>query len=98
MPGKVEWLYDIESDNKPNDYYNHGTCVLAWAVSPKYGVAKKANMVIVKIPVYQKDNGDYSCSCGGLLASIYLSLGDIQKKGLQGKVVINISWSGKEKP
>jgi hypothetical protein len=91
MPGTVRWIFvpeviprasdtTSESDNDPD---RHGTCVLAMAVSQKFGVAKKANVVIVKLPADAKASSYYE--------SVQLIENDIVTRRLQGKAVVNYS-------
>ena len=45
MQGDVRWIR-VGLNHLENDVANHGTCVLALAVSPVFGVAKKADAAI----------------------------------------------------
>jgi hypothetical protein len=95
MPGKVRWIY-VEPDSTESDPINHGTCVLAWAVSPVYGTAKKADVVIVQLPFYyEEDEGQWLTTRGGILAALQMVADDIGKKTLDGKAVVNLSWASK---
>lgn len=62
-----------------NDRGHHGTCVLSLACGATYGVAKNANVVMVK-----------ATSVAGFVNGISLIAKDI-KDGPFGKIVVNIS-------
>lgn len=100
MPGKKDWLYVPTSwddyarpiNNVPSDYdtSGHGTCVLSKAAGAKFGVAKNANIVIVKLPqtLYDGGIGDVSY----LLDGLNIAAKDIVQKKLT-RVVLNLAWS-----
>lgn len=57
MPGIKRWVFVANANpNRHNtletdvDIHGHGTCVLSKVAGPTFGVAKNANVVIVKIP------------------------------------------------
>jgi hypothetical protein len=90
MPGTRRWLFAnginpaIHPPQTENDSpRQHGSCVLAMAVSPQLGVAKKANMVIVKAPPGE--------TFGDILDVFQIVENDIIEKGLQGQAVVNLS-------
>ena len=60
----------------------YSTCVASKAASSRYGVAKSANFVAVKIRFATRDVG----------AALDLIRQDIVNKGLQKKAVITLSW------
>lgn len=97
MPGDVEWLYAPGAihDEDDSDEHGHGTCVLAWAVSPKYGVAKNANSVIVKLPVHYNEEGRLGTTITGLITGLTVILAHVRTKGLQRRAVVNFSWGCK---
>ena len=78
----MEGFFD-ESDGPSQ----HGTCVLARAGSPGFGVAKKANIVIVRV---QTDS-----TFREYLMAIQFVVNDIIQNGLQKNAVVNYSSSCK---
>lgn len=55
MPGEKRWIFVPAFDNEPpnnvkSDYNGHGSCVLSKAAGAKFGIAKNADVVIVKLP------------------------------------------------
>lgn len=69
------------------DEQGHGSCVFSKAVGKEYGVAKKANVVIAKLGVGQRNGG---------MTSWYIYLmeqvrNDVLRNDLKGKAVVNIS-------
>jgi hypothetical protein len=97
MPGDVEWIYvpGATRDEDDSDDHGHGTCVLAWAVSPKYGVAKNADSVIVKLPVHYDEQRRLGTTVTAILTALIFTLGDVRTKGLQRRAVVNFSWGCK---
>ena len=49
MPGSIYWLHLPGDPPNRSDGNGHGTCVASKVVGPTYGVAKRANIVVVKI-------------------------------------------------
>ncbi|KAF5609014.1 hypothetical protein FPANT_280 [Fusarium pseudoanthophilum] len=70
------------------DTLGHGTHVAGTIAGSTYGVAKKANIVSVK--VFQGAEGTDS----GVLAGFNWAVNDITSKGRAGKAVINLSLGG----
>jgi len=66
-----------------NDDANHGSCVLAKAAGPTLGVARNADIVIVKL-------GE---TISTVLDAFYKIRNDVEKKGKKGKAVINYNGS-----
>ncbi|KAF2006072.1 subtilisin-like protein [Amniculicola lignicola CBS 123094] len=61
----------------------HGTCMLSRMVGWRYGVAKRANTVIVKVP--------FVATPEEYLHGVYMVLQDVLATGAQKKV-LNLSW------
>jgi hypothetical protein len=95
MPGDKRWI--LVRGDAPGGFLTagdddgHGTCVLAMAASPKFGVAKKVNVVIVKVPVWPDNQGVLRTTLGSTMAGIIAVLADVRERGLQGKAVVNLS-------
>jgi cerevisin len=88
MHGNIRWLYlpgqpHIEGDNK-----GHGTCVASKVASPTYGVAKSANIVVVR-----QDLLDGKVTPSSTIAAWGVVARDITLNGLQGKAVISVATS-----
>ena len=81
-----------EDDDDPPDLdddpsVGHGTGISALAVGQKYGVAKKANLVMVKVTAH----ADEDWSWAEMIAAVGVVLDDVKKKDLKGKAVLNMS-------
>jgi len=91
--GRVRWLWVPEANpregffEKTDGPNQHGSCVLTWAVSPKFGVAKRADVVIVKYEA-RPTLREY-------MIAIQKVVNDVREKGLQKKAVVNYSSSCK---
>ena len=66
-----------------SDEDDHGSCVLAKAAGPTLGVARNADIVIVKSTL----------RTSRMLDAFYKIRNDVEKKGKKGKAVINFSGS-----
>jgi hypothetical protein len=100
MPGDIRWLFAREWDQRRTDEANHGSCVLSKAVSPMFGTAKNANMVIVKMPhtfTVGSEETKLILTESDFLEGLLKILGDVRENKLQGKAVLNISWGCKYK-
>lgn len=89
MAVKPRWIFagaqadrSVEEDADPG---GHGSCAGSKVNGPKYGVAKKTNLVVVKA-------GDGSVDTLDELNKI---LEDVRSKKLQGKAIVNFSRSSK---
>jgi len=49
MRGSIRWLYPSGEPQIESDDVGHGTCVASKVVSPTFGVAKSANIVVVRM-------------------------------------------------
>lgn len=102
MVGSKRWLFPVDRNfqgpiqgNWPNtetDETGHGTCILSKIAGPRYGVAKKVDVVIVKTfsGRYYKDLQDFE-----MIRTWTAVKEDIEKNNLQGKAVVNFSGAGK---
>ena len=83
---REEWLFPNPQDTVKEDAApgkGHGTCVAAKAVGKELGVAKNANIVLVKVG----QRNEFRFFLQGLL----LVIDHVEKNKLEGKAVINIS-------
>jgi hypothetical protein len=98
MPGELRWIYTHDSIPTPTDEQNHGSCVLSKAVSPMFGTAKNANMVMVKAQVMQTlTTNEVILNEKYFLEGLYSILDDVRGRGLQGTAVVNLSLGCKYK-
>lgn len=104
MLGSIEWLWPGKdlwqilprkdfSDWYPSktDSVDHGACMISKAVGPEYGVAKKANIVVVKLIF---EGGKLvPASLMSAIASVKQDIDDKAEQGnpITGKVVVNFS-------
>jgi len=83
MQGSIRWLYLPDEPQIQSDDIGHGTCVTSKVIGPTFGVAKSANIVIMK--VYPR-NGNLQPS--HLIASWGVVASDIASRGLRGRAVV----------
>ena len=89
MPGSLRWLYLPGEPEIRGDESGHGTCVTSKVASPTFGVAKSANIVVVKITsINGMVHGTAYFGAFGVVAR------DIVSENLQGKAVINLAVNG----
>ena len=91
MHGSKRWLYAQHADEIESDPLGHGTAMLSKAVGLNHGVAKQADVVIVKM-ILGALATSLSMSVSSIISALVLILDDIEQQGLQGKAVINCSW------
>jgi hypothetical protein len=100
MPGDLRWIFIRDFDTRQADEKNHGSCVLANAVSPRFGTAKNADIVIVKMPWIANSGGaDIKVMLDELdfLEGLMKIRSDVRDNDLRGKAVLNLSWGCKYK-
>ncbi|KAL0934046.1 subtilisin-like protease [Colletotrichum truncatum] len=85
MAVKPRWIFagsqeekSVEEDLDPD---GHGTCAGSKVNGPKYGVAKKVNLVIVKASTQASDTDD----------ALDRIVEDVRLKKLQGRAIVNLS-------
>jgi subtilisin family serine protease len=86
-PGKIRWVPKDTPLNKQTDEGGHGTCVASKAVGNKFGVAKSADLVLVK-PVYRDKDRVMEAD---IIRRFSVINKDVNNYKLQGKAVVNIS-------
>jgi subtilisin family serine protease len=92
MPGGKRWLkstltnFPLQLEETDED--GHGSCVISKVSGPRLGVAKNANITVVKFAAEHDGRIWFS----SLLDSLYLVCRDVVAGGLQGKAVVNLSW------
>ncbi|KAB8349456.1 hypothetical protein FH972_023483 [Carpinus fangiana] len=87
--GRAVFGSNFAGDGKDTDCNGHGTHVAGTTGSSTYGVAKKTNLIAVKVL-----GCDGSGSNSGVLAGIDWAVRDAKAKGRVGKAVGNLSLGG----
>jgi len=91
MQGSMRWLYLPEEPEIPRDENGHGTCVASKIVGPAFGVAKRADIVVVKMhPINDMVVMSRVIAAWGVVAR------DIASNGMQRKAVISVTLSGEQ--
>jgi hypothetical protein len=102
MPGSKRWIvpgYDPHAHGH-NDPYGHGSCVLSMVSAPKYGTAKRADIVRVKMPwddsVNSKGETEYHLPKSGFFHTLVAIKNDFddgsKNPSKVGKAVVNFSF------
>ena len=91
-----EWdwkdVYNYPSLNAKYDHDGHGAAMVSKAVGGLYGVARAANLVVVREPIF-KENGKTTRRISHWIDAFNKILGDIVENKLEGKAVVNLSFS-----
>jgi cerevisin len=88
MHGSIRWLYLPGQPRIEGDNVGHGTCIASKIAGPVFGVAKSANIVVVRVDLV---NGKVLPSSA--IAALGVVARDITLNGLQGRAVINAAIS-----
>jgi len=91
MQGRIRWLYLPDEPQIEGDENGHGTCVASKVASPTFGVAKSANIVMVKLPPINN-----SVNVSRYIAALAVIARDIASKNLQTRSVISTTLSGEQ--
>ncbi|KAJ5827537.1 Peptidase S8/S53 subtilisin/kexin/sedolisin [Penicillium robsamsonii] len=86
--GRAEWGTNT-ADSDDTDGNGHGTHTASTMVGTKYGVAKKATIVAVKVLDSQG-----SGSNSGVISGMDWAVKDAKSRGVTGKAVMNMSLGG----
>ncbi|KAJ5494603.1 hypothetical protein N7463_010690 [Penicillium fimorum] len=86
--GRAEWGSN-QVDDDDTDGNGHGTHTASTAVGTKYGVAKKATIVAVKVL-----DADGSGTNSQVIAGMDWAVKDAESRGVTGKSVMNMSLGG----
>ncbi|KAI1641176.1 protease [Biscogniauxia mediterranea] len=85
--GRATWGASfVDGDDSETDGHGHGTHVAGTTASKSYGVAKKANLIAVKVL-----DAEGSGSLSQVIAGIQWAVDDATSKGRIGKAVANLS-------
>lgn len=68
-----------------------GTCMASKIFGPRYGVAKKANVVMVKMSPDQRKRG--SITMIEMLSALAMVKNDIHVRGIKGKAVVSLTYT-----
>jgi len=88
MQGNLRWLFPSNIPQNHVDEDGHGTCVASKVAGSTFGVAKRANLVIVKLP----DRPTLSHWIAGFAAVAR----DIVSENLEGRAVVCTTTSGEK--
>ena len=91
MYGSIRWLYLQGEPQIEDDEIGHGTCVISKVASRTFGVAKSANIVVVKAPPI-----DGKIAMSRVLETWGVVARDIASKNMQRKVVLSIAMGGEK--
>jgi len=89
MPGSIYWLHLPGDPPNRSDEDGHGTCVASKVVGATYGVAKRANIVVVKIK-----EDDHRISISDYIAAWGVVARDINAHDLRGRAVVVTTFVG----
>ena len=89
MQGSLRWLFppNEPQNHDDADENGHGTCVASKVAGPTFGVAKRANLVIVKLPGRRTTFSHW-------IAGYAAVARDIAEEHLEGRVVVCTTLSG----
>jgi hypothetical protein len=88
MQGSIRWLYPPGKPKIEGDNTGHGTCIASKVASPTLGVAKSANIVVVRV-----DSVNDRLASSSFIAAWGVVARDITLNGLQGKAVVSSTTS-----
>ncbi|KAI9759243.1 MAG: hypothetical protein M4579_002452, partial [Chaenotheca gracillima] len=85
IASRVRWLYANSKIDQPGDNaLFHGTCMLSKACGDQFGVAKKINPVVVRVPQFSASAEDY-------LDGVQAAYDDYVSQGLKN-AALSLSW------
>jgi len=88
MLGSIHWLFIPGQPQIRGDDIGHGTCVTSKVASPTFGVAKSANIVVVRI-----DPVDGMIPMSHAIAAWAVVARDIASEDMQRRSVVSLSIS-----
>ena len=91
MPGSIYWLHLPGDPPNRSDEDGHGTCVASKVVGPTYGVAKRANIVVVKI-----NEEDQRILISDYIAAWGVVARDMNGHDLWGRAVVTTTLVGEQ--
>ena len=82
MQGSIRWLHLPGQPHIEGDTNGHGTCVASKVVGPTFGVAKSANIVVVRVdPVNGRIPMSRAIAAWGVVARD-ITLRDMQRRAV----------------
>ena len=91
MQGAIRWLYLPGEPEIKRDDFGHGSCVTSKVTGPTFGVAKSANIVVVKIyPI------DDTITVSRAIAVWGVAARDIVSKNMQRQAVVCTALVGEQ--
>jgi len=91
MQGNIRWLYLPDEPHIESDAIGHGTCATSKVIGPTFGVAKSANIVVMKVyPTGGNLQPSHLIAAWGIVAS------DIASNGLRGRAVVYAGMISKQ--
>ncbi|KAL8909225.1 MAG: hypothetical protein Q9171_005143 [Xanthocarpia ochracea] len=109
QPGAKKWIfpgnpndprYTIDTTETDKSETSHGSCVYSMAVGPRFGVAKNADVVIVKHAIFNREDSDDSDEEdtveSATLDGMAMILADVKGSELKKKAVVNLSFGVSE--
>jgi len=91
--GSIHWLYLPDEPQIEGDEHGHGTCVTSKVTSPTFGVAKSANIVVVKTETM---DGMGTLRLSQYFDAFVLVTGDVVSRNLQGRAVLTTSLNSEQ--
>ena len=89
--GSIRWLFLPGEPQTQGDNVGHGTCVASKVASLSFGVAKSADIVVVRVDLV---DGKFPMS--NVLAAWGVVAADIASNNLEQKAVVSASMSGEQ--
>ena len=93
MYGSIHWLYLLGEPQIESDEIGHGTCVISKIAMPTLGVAKSANIVVVKT---EPMDGMGTLRLSQYFDAFVLVTGDVVSRNLQGRAVLTTSLNSEQ--
>ncbi|KAK1974634.1 peptidase S8/S53 domain-containing protein [Colletotrichum cereale] len=94
--GAKDFLYvpdaaETPTDDSPHTGFRDGSCMASKIFGPQFGVAKKANVVMVKLNAGNGASGQITWVT--MLTALAMVKNDIHKRGIKGRAVVNLSYT-----
>ncbi|CCF39579.1 hypothetical protein CH063_00036 [Colletotrichum higginsianum] len=94
--GGKEFIYapgaaETPTDDDPDMGYPDGTCMASKIFGPKYGVAKNANVIMVKLS--GQSGMMQAITFTEMLTALAMVKNDVHRRGIKGKAVVSLSYT-----
>jgi hypothetical protein len=91
MQGSIRWLFPQDEPEVRGDDSGHGTCSASKVAGPTFGVAKSANIVVVKLsPTEGRLPGSRVLAAWAAVAQ------DVASTNMQGRAVASIQMGSEQ--